>query len=61
MSVPYTPAFTALLLRKMPDERLATITPEDFQRHTASHILKRAIAVDLIDAERAMRRNRRTI
>ncbi len=58
MSYPYTPAFVEILLRKMSDERLATVTPADFQVYPAAKILPTKIGQELIDAERAARRAR---
>lgn len=56
MSVPYTPMMASRILRTMPDHRLASITPIDFQRWPAPGRLPTAIGRELIDAERAMRR-----
>ncbi|QTH19688.1 hypothetical protein HRJ34_15700 [Rhizorhabdus wittichii] len=56
MSYPYTPAYVETILRKLSDERLATITPADFQRYWAVKILPTKIGQELIDAERAARR-----
>jgi hypothetical protein len=58
MSYPYTPAYVESILRKLSDERLATITPADFQFHWAIKILPTKIGQELIDAERAARRAR---
>lgn len=58
MSVPYTPAFAATLLRNMPDDRLASITPAAFQVYWAPHRLAWEKGQALIDAERAARRTR---
>jgi hypothetical protein len=56
MSYPYTPAYVETILRKLSDERLATITPADFQFYWAVKILPTKIGQELIDAERAARR-----
>ncbi len=56
MSVPYTPALATKILRAMPDHRLATVTPTDFRRWPAQRPLPDEIGRELIDAERAMRR-----
>lgn len=56
MSVPYTPSYAARILRLMPADRLAKITPADFQRWPAPKPLPSKVGRELINAERAVRR-----
>lgn len=58
MTIPYTQAFAATLLRRMTDDQLARVTPERFQTIPLVKVLPWAIGRELIDAERAMRRGR---
>jgi len=54
--VPFDAALVSILLRRMPDARLAATAPSHFQTHPAPVTLKASVLRELIDNERARRR-----
>lgn len=58
MAVPYTPDLVAKLLSNMTDDQLDRVTPHAFQPCWAAKVLSADVGKQLIENERAMRRQR---
>lgn len=56
MSVPYDAPTVARLLRAMPDDRLATVLPVNFQTWPAKITLKADVLTEMIRNEKSRRR-----
>lgn len=53
--IPYDLPMIVTLLRRMPDARLASVRPVDFQRHPAPVVIAASKIASLIANERAVR------
>jgi len=53
--IPYDAACIAISLRKMDGDRLASVTPHDFQRHPLQAITKGAVIAEMIATEKHRR------